>query len=236
MVCKFMNSLDSAMRPWCAVSARPRPRRRFRNADESRARILAAALAEFAASGYRGATIGGIATRAGISQSGVLHHFPSKELLLAEVIEQRNSDHLAEYEQAVEEDPDLGFLTGMVRLMQRAAREPDLTRLFTVVIAEATSPEHPAHEWAVERYLTVTEIVADGLRGAQARGILRDGFDVEATASTLLAAMDGLQLRHVLSPHDLRIDRAFARLAAQIVADLAAQDPGAAAKIAAWMP
>ena len=69
------------------VSARPRPRRRFRDADESRARILAAALAEFAAGGYRGASVAAIAQRAGMSQSGVLRHFPTKEALLTAVIE-----------------------------------------------------------------------------------------------------------------------------------------------------
>lgn len=216
------------------MSARPRPRRRFRNADESRSRILAAALTEFASSGYRGATVGAIATRAGISQSGLLHHFPSKELLLAAVIEQRNVDHRAEYDRAVEEDPDLGFLTGMVRLMERGARELDLTRLFTVVIAEATSPAHPAHDWAVKRYENTTEIVADALRGAQARGLLRVEIDVDEVASTLLAAMDGLQLRHVLSPHDLRIDHAFAQLVGHTLEDLAADTPAARSAITAW--
>jgi AcrR family transcriptional regulator len=216
------------------VSARPRPRRRFRNADESRSRILAAALTEFAASGYRGATVGAIAARAGLSQSGLLHHFPSKELLLAEVIEQRNVEHRAEYERAVEEDPELGFATGMVRLMERGARELDLTRLFTVVIAEATSPAHPAHDWAVKRYEGTTAIVAGALRGAQARGLLRGDFDVEEVATSWLAAMDGLQLRHVLSPHDLRIDHAFAQLAGQTLSDLAADTPHATAAITAW--
>jgi AcrR family transcriptional regulator len=216
------------------VSVRPRPRHRFRNADASRARILHAAVAEFAASGYRGASVGAIARRAGISQSGLLHHFPSKELLLAEVIDVRTSDHLAEYIEAKAEDPELGFMTGMVRLMRRGARELELTRLFVVVIAEATSPDHPAHEWAVKRYEGVTQSVVADLRGAQERELLKPDFDVAAAAATLLAAMDGLQLRYLLTPQDMRIDEAFAALAGQILADLACDTPQAAAKIAAW--
>jgi AcrR family transcriptional regulator len=219
------------MRP--LVSGRPRPRRRFRDADESRARILSAAVAEFAASGYRGASLGSIARRAGISQSGLLHHFPSKELLLAAVVDVRSSDHLAEYLAAKAEDPDLGFMTGMVRLMRRGAADVDLTRLFIVVIAEATSPDHPAHQWAVERYERVTEIVVEALREAQQRELLRADFEVRATASTLLAAMDGLQLRYLLG-EDLRLDEAFAALAGQMLADLAFDSPRAAATIAAW--
>jgi hypothetical protein len=44
-----------------------------------------------------------------------------------------------------------------------------------------------------------------GLRG-------RGDFDVDAAAATLLAAMDGLQLRYLLTPDDLRTDQAFAAL------------------------
>jgi AcrR family transcriptional regulator len=210
------------------------PRRRFRDADESRSRILAAALREFATSGYRGARLGAIASRAGMSQSGVLHHFANKELLLAAVIERRNDDHRAEYLRAVEEDPDLGFLTGMVRLMRRAASELDLTRLFTVVIAEATSSAHPAHDWAVERYDVVNGLVAEGLGDAQQRRLLRPDFDASEVACTLLATMDGLQLRHLLTPHELRIERTFARLVGHILADITGDDPESRAKIAAW--
>ena len=164
----------------------------------------------------------------------MLHHFPNKELLLAAVIERRNDDHRSEYLAAVEEDPDLGFLTGLVRLMRRAATELDLTRLFTVVIAEATSPVHPAHDWAVQRYGVVNGLVSDALVNAQRRGLLRDDFEVSDVACTLLAIMDGLQLRHLLTPHDMRIERAFAQVAGQMLADLASPDPEAAVRIAGW--
>ena len=123
----------------------------------------------------------------------------------------------------------------MIRLMRRGASELDLTRLFTVVIAEAniTGPPSP-HEWAVERYASINSLVADALRTAQQRGLLRTDIDVTEIAGTLLAAMDGLELRHVLTPHDMRIERAFARLAGQILSDVGTDDPQAQQKIAAW--
>jgi AcrR family transcriptional regulator len=216
------------------VTSRPRPRRRFRDADESRARILSSAVAEFAVSGYRGSSLGRIAQRAGLSQSGLLHHFPTKEELLAAVIDARTVDHLDDYLAARHQDPDLGFLTGMVLLMRRSAREVELTRLFTMVIAEATSPSHPAHDWAVQRYVDVTANVVDALTTAQERGLLRSDFDPDAVAATLLAAMDGLLLRHLLTPYDARADEAFATLAGQVVEDLAADTPEARATIRAW--
>jgi AcrR family transcriptional regulator len=189
---------------------------------------------EFAASGYRGATIGAIAARAGMSQSGLLHHFPSKELLLAAVVDARTADHREAYLAAKAEDAKFGFMSAMVGLMQRGARDRDLTRLFTVVIAEASSPDHPAHEWAAARYATTTDTVIEALREAQERQLLRPDFDPHSVAVTLLATMDGLQLRDTLTPHELRIDEAFAQLAGQVLEDLAFDSREAAKAVAAW--
>lgn len=48
---------------------------------ESRAQIRDAALRHFAAHGFKGATIRGIAEEAGVSPGRVQHHFPSKQAL-----------------------------------------------------------------------------------------------------------------------------------------------------------
>jgi BetI-type transcriptional repressor, C-terminal len=80
----------------------------------------------------------------------------------------------------------------------------------------------------------VSGIVIADLRAAQERRVLRPDFDLDAAAATLLAAMDGLQLRYLLTPDGLRIDEAFAALGGQMLAALAYDSPEAAAKIAAW--
>jgi hypothetical protein len=76
--------------------------------------------------------------------------------------------------------------------------------------------------------------VVAALREAQQRQLLRSDFDVDSAAATLLAAMDGLQLRYLLTPDSPRIDEAFAALGGQMLADLAYDSPEAASKIAAW--
>ncbi|MDI2099478.1 TetR/AcrR family transcriptional regulator [Ruicaihuangia caeni] len=48
--------------------------------------LKAAALTEFAASGYLGTSIARIAERAGVSKASVLYHFESKEALLASAV------------------------------------------------------------------------------------------------------------------------------------------------------
>src|SRR3954449_3709684 len=57
--------------------------------------ILDTALEVFAQQGFRGASLREIAERVGLSQAGVLHHFDSKEALLAAVLEQRDSQNNA---------------------------------------------------------------------------------------------------------------------------------------------
>lgn len=66
----------------------PRRRRGRPRAGESdaRERILAAAVDEFGASGYDGATIRGIAGRAGVDPALVHHHFGTKADLFGETV------------------------------------------------------------------------------------------------------------------------------------------------------
>lgn len=52
--------------------------------QESRTRIRDAALQQFAAHGFKGATVRGIARQAGVSPGRVQHHFPSKQALREE--------------------------------------------------------------------------------------------------------------------------------------------------------
>ena len=73
-----------------------RPRRAAagpaRDADRSRARILAAATAAFAASGYGGARVEQIAKGAGVNKALLYHYFGNKEALFVAVLEQTYAD------------------------------------------------------------------------------------------------------------------------------------------------
>ena len=52
-----------------------------------RDRLIAAATIEFAESGYAGATLDGIAARAGVTKGGVYFHFAGKEELFFAVLD-----------------------------------------------------------------------------------------------------------------------------------------------------
>ena len=55
-------------------------------AEDTRERLLRAAVPAFAAHGFARATLAGIADGAGIRRPSLLHHFPTKEALYAEVV------------------------------------------------------------------------------------------------------------------------------------------------------
>jgi TetR/AcrR family transcriptional regulator of autoinduction and epiphytic fitness len=65
------------------LSSQPR-----RLTDRKRSAILEAAIDEFRASGYEATSMDRIAARAGTSKRTVYNHFPSKEVLFAEILHQ----------------------------------------------------------------------------------------------------------------------------------------------------
>ena len=73
------------------------------SAAERREAILAAAVEEFAASGFAGATTADIAKRAGISQPYVFRFFPTKKDLTLAVIDRCMSRIISDWENALPE-------------------------------------------------------------------------------------------------------------------------------------
>ncbi|QIS20490.1 TetR/AcrR family transcriptional regulator [Nocardia terpenica] len=174
------------------TSGRPR-------GDARKERILDVALKTFADNGFRGASIAEIAERCGLSQPGLLHHFPTKAALLAAVLAHRDG---------VDRDR-LGFdeelrgpaaLHRLVRLVEYNVHVPGLVRLFTVVSGEAVTADHPAHDWATNRYRTLQEWLGAALAAGIADGTVRPDTDATAVARQVFAMMDGLQLQWLLEP------------------------------------
>ncbi|MFD4033526.1 TetR/AcrR family transcriptional regulator [Streptomyces sp. NPDC058637] len=162
-----------------------------------RREILGQAMSLFGEAGYRGASLRLIATRCGMSHPGLLHHFPTKESLLLAVLEHRD--------EVDGEWLSAGGTTGVDRLRRFAelaalnAERRGIVELFTVVSAEATAADHPAHAYFVRRY---RNSVADaGLAYLQARdeGALRSGIAPQEAGQQLIALMDGLQVQWLLA-------------------------------------
>jgi TetR/AcrR family transcriptional regulator len=68
------------------VVRKPTPRKKLRDAEASRAKVVAAAAAEFAARGFDGAKVDAIAARAGVNKAMLYYHFDDKAALYREVV------------------------------------------------------------------------------------------------------------------------------------------------------
>jgi AcrR family transcriptional regulator len=174
--------------------------------DARRERILQVALEEFASHGYRSASIARIAAASGLSQSGLLHHFRSKEELLIAVLERRDA---LDAERLADLEGGAYSLTALVELVHHNTEVPGLVRLFAVLTSEALAPDHPAHAWACQRYAFLRAQFADHLRRGIESGELRPGFSVEEHADRLIAMMDGLQLQWLMDPEGVDMDAVF---------------------------
>ena len=167
------------------------PRGEYAKSAGRREEIVAAALEVFSEAGYHRGSLRDVADRAGLSQAGLLHHYPSKHRLVEAVLDWRDQDALARM--GAEPPRGVAMLRALVDLAEHNETTPQLVELHVTLSAEATSQEHPVHDYFVRRYAAVLEMVTDAFEHAAAHGELQPGVDSRSSARTLVALMDGLQ-------------------------------------------
>ena len=192
--------------PWAAFvhergqtvseSAQPPRERGYAKGRATRVQIVEAAMVLFGEVGYRSASLREIASRVGISHPGLIHHFPTKEVLLAAVLEHR--DEMDDSALSADLASGTGLMDAVVRLVRRNSERPGIVELFTTLAAEATAPDHPAHQYFRERYTTTVALLTRELETLRADGALRPSVEPATAARALTALMDGLQVQWLL--------------------------------------
>ena len=173
-----------------------RPRGEYAKSRARREAIVRAAVEVFSSVGFHKGSLREVADRAGLSQAGLLHHFPSKEHLLQAVLTWRDEDAAQRLGTPTPEGLDL--LRGLVDTVAHNASTPELVELHVVLSAEGTSMDHPMHDYFVTRYAAVYDTVLAALDTADAHGQLQPDVDRHSAARTLIALMDGLQVQWLL--------------------------------------
>lgn len=169
-----------------------------------RAAIIEQATAIFARDGYHGANLRDIAASVGVNASTLLHHFGSKEALLAAVLAHRDTT-MAAREADADDDP-VRALRGIGPTASRDARtEPGLISIYAVLSTEAVVPSHPAHEYFRERFSRAVRVFENVVQRAAARGATLPDVDPHAEAIHLVALWDGLQLQWGYDPDAIDI-------------------------------
>jgi AcrR family transcriptional regulator len=175
---------------------RGRPRGSYAKTEARRQEILTAAFEVFSTSGYRAGSLKDVADKVGLSQAGLLHHFPNKEALLEAVLTLRDEESVARTGALTAQG--IAMLHGLVELTRYNTTIPGLVALYCVLSAEATDPDHPAHEYFQRRYNWVRGTMTDAFDELDGRGQLRPGIVPAAAARQLAALMDGLQVQWLL--------------------------------------
>lgn len=181
-----------------------RPRGEYSKSAARRQEILEAAVEVFSGVGFHKGSLRDVADRVGMSQAGLLHHFPSKELLLQAVLTWRDDDARV----LMGDPPPTGtdLLRFLVFLAGHNSGRPRLVQLHVILSGEGVSAEHPLHAYFVQRYGTVYTMILEAFEEAAAQGDVREGVDCASAAKTMIALMDGLQLQWLL--HHAEVDMA----------------------------
>lgn len=188
--------------------------------------MLQAAIDLFAKGGSRGTCIAAIADRIGVTPAAVIHHFKTKDALLTEVV--------AEIDNRRPKFEDLPEMSGSEHLrwigswgllLEKDAEMANLSRLSTVMVAEALDPDHPSHAYFIERQREIKETVASVIRGGIADGWVRDDIDPEIVATLISATMQGAQLQWFLDPDSAPIQKVLKAMADLYIGALAPNEP-----------
>ncbi|MFF0432308.1 TetR/AcrR family transcriptional regulator [Streptomyces sp. NPDC004327] len=171
--------------------------------EERRTEIVRAALEVIAERGYRGASLGAVAERVGLTQQGLLHYFPTKEALLVAVLQERDR-----WDTAGGRDRERWRLDLMESLVEYNAMRPGIVQTFSALLGESVTEDHPARAFFTERYVQVRENMADVLR-AEYGDELPGGLTPERVAPLLTAVMDGLQFQWLLDPDAVDMPASF---------------------------
>ncbi|GAB3595857.1 TetR/AcrR family transcriptional regulator [Microbacterium tumbae] len=173
------------------AGAPPARRGPYAKTASRRAEIIASATAVFGAHGYRGGSMRQIAKDLGLGLTTVLHHFPTKAALLSAVLEQEDRS-APDSEERSRRD---GFLSMVLGSVQRNLGRRELVRMFSIVAAEATYPEHEAHDWLVARYAAVTQSYTALIEHDRALGRIRSVLPADQLAALVISGWEGIQIR-----------------------------------------
>ena len=165
-----------------------------------RQEILARAIEVFAAKGLEGTSLRAIAEAIGVSHAALLHYFPSREVLLIEVLKANETRFRGD---DADRDP-----TEIVGMMTNAAHRnvgiPGMISLYSSMLAGSIEDgKEYSREYFSQRFERLRAKLVSRIEEGQSSGTVRADLEPEALAALVIAASDGLQVQWLL---DARVD------------------------------
>jgi beta-glucosidase len=180
-----------------AASIETPARRRgpYAKGKAARELILQTALEVISRKGHTATSLRDIADQAGMTQAGLLHHFDTKENLLAEVLRKRDEVDRQHFSPA-----DVTELPLIIQLAHHNMEVPGLVQLYVSLQAAAMDSQHPCHDYFRDRDLVVHARITRDIEKRQKAGTFDPGADPRIIARMLLALSDGLQAEWAINP------------------------------------
>jgi AcrR family transcriptional regulator len=167
----------------------------------TRERLLAAARSAFASSGFHGASVDEIASRAGFSTGALYSNFDGKEDLFLVLMEREIDEHAREIAAAVNVRESVAERAtgGAQRWMTMIDREPELLLLFMEFwaygVRDAAVRPKVAERFAQVRRL-LTQLIEEGVREFE----LELALPAEQLAVAVDALADGIARQRLADP------------------------------------
>ena len=160
-----------------------------------RAEIVRAASASIAEHGYERASLRDIAARANVTHAALLRHFASKDELLLAALAQRDEDD-EELARRI-----MGSKVPAEQVLSTVLREefahPDQQRNWLAIAVAATNPDHPAHDFFIERRERIRAHLSSGRLGTAHDS---EELTADEKVTMVMAMVDGLRIQALLDP------------------------------------
>ena len=186
-----------------------------------RRQILEAASIVIQQYGYSRASLADIASLVGISAPSLLHHFNSKDELLVALLDYRDDVSRSATSTSFEETGE-SRLAHLVETSEANSENLVLTQLYSVLLGESLTEDHPAKDFFISRFKGLRPKVAEGVAEAIGDPSVPEQ-DIEEVAAGIIAVMDGLQYQFLLDNSSVDMAAVTERVIRALLADLRAR-------------
>lgn len=167
--------------------------------EARRRQIIEVSTRLLARNGSRGTSLQDIANACGVTQTGLLHHFPTKDHLLHAVLDERDA-----YENNLiwqeGDDPGVNVFNVIAGVVADWSTRPELVGLTAILVAENVGEDAQLRERLRAGYRRTIDQLATTLHRAMDRGEAAPALDPTAKAVEILAFLSGLELAWLVDP------------------------------------
>ena len=186
---------------------------------QKREAIIHAAMDIFGSRGYAKTSLAEIAEKVGMTHSGVLHHFGSKQNLFLEAVDYRDLADLAALGRTDMPSGRAQF-EHLIDTAFRNSERMAVVQAFVVLSTEALTGDSPVLDHFQARYQRLRTDIPENFRQLCAEEGVTEQDSIEHAAASILAVMDGLQYQWLLEQNEVQLGEAT-RFAIHAIVDAA---------------